>query len=121
MRAISCGVRLGKGASARGAAAGHGAPPLVLFPVAGSTPISVSHRPKLTKPVAGPTRLFDRVFSADVMWGDVVAIRRRHRDIAASLRLRFSPLEVFPQRQFQPILPRILFRRRSGSALAFMF
>ncbi|HWX06230.1 MAG TPA: hypothetical protein VN065_10400, partial [Bradyrhizobium sp.] len=54
------------------------------------------------------------------MWGNVIAIGRCHRDIAASPRLRFSPLEVFPQRQFQPILPRIVFRWRSGSALAFM-
>jgi hypothetical protein len=36
--------------------------------------------------------------------------------IASSPRLRFSPLEIFPQRQFQPVLPRI----PGGLAFAFV-
>ena len=43
---------------------------------------------------------------------------RRDRTIASSPRLRFSPLEVFAQRQFQPILARILCG--SGWRLVFM-
>src|ERR1700687_5918261 len=35
-------------------------------------------------------------------------IGRRDRDIASPPRLRFSPLEIFAQRQLQPILARIL-------------
>ena len=52
--------------------------------------------------------LFARLFSAAVMWRDIAGIGRRGRRIASPPRLRFSPLEVFAQRQFQPILPGIL-------------
>jgi len=41
------------------------------------------------------------------MWGRVGVIARCGSDITSSPRLRLSPLEIFPQRQFQPILPRI--------------
>jgi hypothetical protein len=44
-------------------------------------------------------------------------IGRRHRDMASRAGLRFSPLEIFAQRQFQPIRSRI-FRVRTGLSLA---
>jgi hypothetical protein len=53
------------------------------------------------------------------MWGGIISIGRCHRDIASRPGLRFSPLEIFAQRQFQPILPWI-FRKRSGLALVFI-
>src|SRR3982074_427081 len=66
------------------------------------------------------------------MWGDVIAMGRRRRDIASPPRLRFSPLEIFAQRQLQPILPQIfarvfprvffgVFGGRSGLPFVFIF
>jgi hypothetical protein len=44
------------------------------------------------------------------MWGDVLGIGRCGAGIAASARLRFAPLEIFAQRQLQPILPLVFAR-----------
>ena len=44
---------------------------------------------------------------------------RGRRRIAPSPRLRFPPLEIFAQRQFQPVLSRIL-RANAGLSLAFV-
>src|SRR5260370_22775193 len=71
------------------------------------------------KPAAGPTRLFAGLFSAAVMWGGIISIGSCHRDIASRPRLRFSPLEIFAPRQFQPIPPWI-FHRFSVLALEFI-
>jgi hypothetical protein len=54
-------------------------------------------------------RLFARVFLAALMC-DIIRSRRRVREIASRPRLRFSPLEIRAQCQFQPILSRILAR-----------
>jgi hypothetical protein len=62
-------------------------------------------------------RLFTRVFLAAFMWRDVIRGRRRGREIVARPGLRFSPLQVFAQRQFQPI-PAQVPRGRSGLPLA---
>jgi hypothetical protein len=51
------------------------------------------------------------------MWGRLVVFGRCDRHPAAPPGLRFSPLEIFAQSQFQPILPRIL---PSIFALAFV-
>ena len=42
------------------------------------------------------------------------------RGLISSPRLRFSSLEIFAQRQLQPILPGILFRGPAGLALEFV-
>lgn len=55
-------------------------------------------------------RLLVRFRTEFVMWGCLGIIARCGVRIAASPRLRFSPLEIFPQRQFQPVLPRVLRR-----------
>ena len=44
------------------------------------------------------------------MWGRVVAFGRCDRSLAAPPHLRFSPLEIFAQRELQPILPCIFSR-----------
>jgi hypothetical protein len=62
-------------------------------------------------------RLFARVFLAAFMWCDVIRSRRRGREIVSPPGLRFSPLQVFAQRQFQPILAQIP-RGPSGLPLA---
>src|ERR1700692_1189221 len=53
------------------------------------------------------------------MWCDVIDIGRREREIVPPPRLRFSPLEIFAQRQLQPVLARI-FPKACGLALAFV-
>src|SRR5487761_1899685 len=62
-------------------------------------------------------RLFARAFFAAVTGGDVFGIGGCVREIVASSRLRFSPLEVFAQCQFQAVLTQIL-RGPSGSPRA---
>ena len=81
------------------------------------------NRRRSRKPCSGPPgkrfggQLPARLFSAPVIQGDAGVIGRRARDVAPALRLRFSPLEIFAQRQFQPVLPGV-FRRARGLPLA---
>ena len=120
MRAISCARQRRKGLLVPGGErrrSGCAAPPFVLFPVASSPPISVSHHRhrKLTKPgVRAEPGYLPGSSPPVVMWWDA----HHHwkapiAGIASRPRLRFSPLEIFAQRQLQPILSRIL-RRGSG-------
>ena len=50
------------------------------------------------------------------MWGGAGVIARCRVRIASPSRLRFSPLEIFPQRQFQPVLTPVA----GGPAFAFV-
>jgi hypothetical protein len=52
---------------------------------------------------ARANRLFARAFFA-VMARDLIRSGRRWREIASLSRLRFSPLEIFAQRELQPFL-----------------
>src|ERR1700744_87396 len=56
---------------------------------------------------------------AVVIWCDAIGIGRREREIAAPPRLRFSPLEIFAQRQLQPVLTPV-FLDGAGLPLAFV-
>src|SRR4030088_2204591 len=81
-----------------------------------------SHTIRTNKELAA-SELFARLVSAAIIWCDVITIGRGHREIASALRLRFAPLEIFAQRQFQPILARIIpwfLRSPSGLALVFI-
>jgi hypothetical protein len=81
-----------------------GALPSVPLAVVLSTLIPIPHHH--TKNDSCGT-LFVRL-SVAVMWGDVRAVGRCGAGIASSPRLRFPPLEIFAQRQLQPLLPSIL-------------
>ena len=77
----------------------------------------------------GKTRrsLTARLFSAVVIWRDIAGMGRCRCRIVSPPRLGFSPLQVFAQRPFQPILPGFLariagraFRRGPVLPLAFV-
>src|ERR1700738_880216 len=121
MRAISWPVSAGKVWSCRGKIALGVALPSAL-PVTASAP-TFAHPP-------GPLRA--RLFSVAVMWGGVIAMGRCRHVLAPAFRLRFSPLEIFAQRLFEPVLSwilswilrrifrRALFHRGCGLRLGFI-
>jgi hypothetical protein len=49
-------------------------------------------------------RKLTRLFFAALMWWGVIRIGRCAIGVDSSPRLRFSPLQVFAQRQLEPIL-----------------
>src|SRR5260370_10269488 len=53
------------------------------------------------------------------MGRELIRMARCGRDVASAPGLQFSPLEVFAQRELQPVPPRI-FSARSGLPLAFI-
>src|SRR5271168_4436338 len=67
-------------------------------------PVEEFHQPAYENLHTGANRLFSRAFFAAVE-SDLIRGGRRRREIASLARLRFSPFEVFAQREFQPFLP----------------
>lgn len=72
----------------------------------------------------GDTGLFTQLVAILLIRQDLIVIQDRGGAVASSPRLRFSPLEIFPERQLQPILPWpppwSFFRKLAGLAPTFI-